>query len=346
MTRFYRPHAVQHAIAHAAHFAAHHRFHLLHHDHPHHGVPHVRRPVAHGADVDAVQDLEQRVLMSATHLMAAVAPVMVGKAAPAPTATHAAAAATAAKAAAGPVAVADPVTTDAGYVYKSFAGDPLFAPSGPSANDVSQGELGDCYLLSVLSSVAKTDSALIRQTVVPNANGTYTVSFAGKTGGRTAVTVDGELPTLPDGRPAYAQLGADNSLWVSLYEKAYADFVNPKADRYATISGGWMGDAFTALGLKSGPSRSGWHATATTSGSRSAIRVPAFRPPTRSASSTSSSRSTIRNCARRPAPGSACRSRGGCWPCMGAASSSTPLRARIHLHHGRAGAGGRAEAVS
>ena len=89
------------------------------------------------------------------------------------------------------------------------------APTGPSINDVSQGELGDCYLLSVLSSVAKTDVPLIRQLIVPNANGTFTVTFTGK----KTVTVNADLPTLPDGRPAYAQLGTDNSLWVPLVEK-------------------------------------------------------------------------------------------------------------------------------
>jgi hypothetical protein len=147
----------------------------------------------------------------------------------------------------GPLAVADPATTSGGYVYESFATDPLFAPTGPSINDVSQGELGDCYLLSVLSSVAKSDAPLIRQLITPNTNGTYTVTFTGK----KTVTVNADLATLPGGRPAYAQLGSDNSLWVALVEKAYADYVNPKADSYTTISGGWMGDAFTALGLRS-----------------------------------------------------------------------------------------------
>ncbi len=150
---------------------------------------------------------------------------------------------------AGPVAVADPAVTDRSFSYQSFAGDSLFAPAGPSISDVSQGELGDCYLLSVLSSVAKTDSTLIRQMVTANANGTYTVTFDGSKG--TKVTVNSDLATLPGGRPAYAQLGTDNSLWVAILEKAYADFVNPRADSYATISGGWMGDAFSALGLKS-----------------------------------------------------------------------------------------------
>jgi hypothetical protein len=157
-----------------------------------------------------------------------------------------------------PAAVAEPKVTDKTFKYASFASDPLFGSSGPSIKDVSQGELGDCYLLSVLSSVAKTDAKLIKQVITANSNGTYTVTFTGK----KTVTVDAELATLPDGRPAYAQLGSGNSLWVALIEKAYADYVNPKSDSYSTIDGGWMGDAFTALGFKSNSTFSAASATA------------------------------------------------------------------------------------
>ncbi len=162
------------------------------------------------------------------------------------------------KATVAPNAVADPAVTDGSYKYESFASDPLFSSSGPSINDISQGELGDCYLLSVLSSVAKTDAALIRQVVKANTNGTYTVAFTAK----KTVTVDADLATLPDGRPAYAQLGAGDSVWVAVVEKAYADYVNPKADSYTTIDGGWMGSAFSALGLKSTSTFSASSATA------------------------------------------------------------------------------------
>ncbi len=230
--RFTRTHALQHAIQHAIH-------HALHHPHP--ARPAIAR---HLADGSTMEDLEQRMLLSA--VPTAAAPLVSAKAV---SSTHVATTLkrTTPTVVVAPAAVADPTVTDKAFVYRSFAGDPLFAPGGPSINDVSQGELGDCYLLSVVSSVAKTDSTLVRQLVAANSNGTYTVTFAGK----QAITVDSELATLPDGRPAYAQLGADNSIWVAIVEKAYADYVNPKVDAYATISGGWMGDAFTALGLKS-----------------------------------------------------------------------------------------------
>ena len=252
-------HAVQHAIQHAVHQALHHAFHHGGH-HGTHGLLHPGRPaIVHPVfDGSTLEDLEGRVLMSTVGHHAA--PLLVGKAAAktASTVTVAKTLISKAVVAPGPAAVADPAVTDKSYVYKSFASDPLFGPGGPSINDVSQGELGDCYLLSVLSSVAKTDTPLVRQLVKANVNGTYTVTFAGK----KSVTVDADLATLPDGRPAYAQLGTGNSLWVAITEKAYADYVNPKIDSYATIEGGWMGSAFTAIGLKTSSTFAASSATA------------------------------------------------------------------------------------
>ena len=237
-------HAIGHVVHDAVDFALHHPFHVLHHQHPSHHAA-----VVHRHDGATMDDLEGRTMMSATTLAAAAVAPVLHKAKVVAVVKHVTTTPTATATTTGPVAVADPAATKSSFVYRSFAADPLFGPKGPTITDVSQGELGDCYLLSVLSSVAKTDAALIRQIVVPNANGTFTVTFGGKKG--TAVTVDADLPSLPDGRPAYAQLGAGNSLWVAVVEKAYADYVNPKADSYVTISGGWMGDAFSALGLKS-----------------------------------------------------------------------------------------------
>ena len=251
-------HAVGHAVGHALHdvvdFARHHPIHLLHHEHPDHHAAVVRHE---GAEMD---DLEGRTLMSAAAgvdhaggepVMAAPAAVTVAKAAakaktiatktttpttPAPTA--------------GPVAIADPALTSARFSYKSFATSPLYGPGGPKITDVNQGELGDCYLMSVLSSVAKGSPGTLTHMITANANGTYTVTFGG-TKKPTLVTVDADLPTIPGGRLAYAQFGAGNSIWVALVEKAYTEFAAPKADSYAAISGGWMGDAFAALGVRS-----------------------------------------------------------------------------------------------
>ena len=45
--------------------------------------------------------------------------------------------------------IADP-TLKAGAVYKTFAGNPLFASGGPSLNDIRQGGIADCWLLAEL----------------------------------------------------------------------------------------------------------------------------------------------------------------------------------------------------
>jgi hypothetical protein len=176
--------------------------------------------------VVAIESVESRVMMSASVVVHATA------AKPVP---HAAKV----------VKLVNPALTNKSISYKSFANNPLFSPAGPSINDVSQGELGDCYLLSTLSSVAKTDASLIEHDVVANGNGTFNVTF----GHSAPITVNADLPVLRDGQLAYAQLGADDSIWVAVVEKAYAEFHNPKANSYATINGGWMGDVFNALGL-------------------------------------------------------------------------------------------------
>ena len=244
MDLFHPNHAVHHPIQHLIHEALRHVAHHAWHTGGHPLVHPVRPAVHHATEGATFEDLEGRLLMS--HASLHDAPIQFAQAAT--KATQASTISTTAKSngSPGPVAIADPAVTDKSFTYKSFASDPLFGSGGPSINDISQGDLGDCYLLSVLSSVAKTDAALIRRVVTPNANGTYTVAFTGK----TAVTVNADLATLPDGRPAYAQLGSGNSLWVALVEKAYADYANAKADSYTTIDGGWMGSAFSALGLK------------------------------------------------------------------------------------------------
>ncbi len=206
---------------------------MFSHDHPERHPHHPPRPTA--VPEAEFQDLESRTLMSAgtDHpALEAAAPKPVAAVVVAKAAVHVS---------------AEPKVTDPGITYRNFADDPLFGPAGPTEADVGQGELGDCYLLATLSSVARTDPALIEKDVVADGGGTYTVDFAGA---KRAVTVDAELPTFADGQVAYAQLGVGNGLWVAVVEKAYATFKGLKAGGYAAISGGWMGDVFTALGLK------------------------------------------------------------------------------------------------
>jgi hypothetical protein len=62
-------------------------------------------------------------------------------------------------------------------VSYSTSTKPLFASSGPSMNDINQGYLGDCYLLSSLAEVAHQDSNIISSMFTVNGNGTDGVKF-------------------------------------------------------------------------------------------------------------------------------------------------------------------------
>ena len=145
------------------------------------------------------------------------------------------------------------------FGYNTFSDRPLFASDGPSADDVKQGQTGDCYFLATLASVAETNQNVIKQSVVDLGDGTYAVQLADSNGAKTFVRVDNELATYSwnSSLPAYAKLGNEGSMWVAVIEKAYAHF-RTGVSSYDSISAGWMSEAFTALGT---PLSSTWNAS-------------------------------------------------------------------------------------
>jgi hypothetical protein len=117
------------------------------------------------------------------------------------------------------------------FAYQDFSMNPLFASAGPTEDDVIQGGVGDCYLMSFLSGLAKTDPNRIRQYVTDLGDGSYAVDFHDANHHDAFVRVDGWLPTVAPGVLQYAQLGKDNALWVAIIEKAwtfYRCYVNPQ----------------------------------------------------------------------------------------------------------------------
>jgi hypothetical protein len=140
--------------------------------------------------------------------------------------------------------VSEPSLTSGATHYASFSNDPLFSSSGPRPDDIEQGQLGDCFLLSSLGSVAKADPNFIRQSIVSLGDGTFAVQFA-----KTYVRIDAQLPVNSGGGLAYANLGLQNSLWVPLMEKAYSIYKD--ASNYSTLNqGGFMGDVYDSMGLQ------------------------------------------------------------------------------------------------
>ena len=96
-------------------------------------------------------------------------------------------------------------------------------PGTPSHRDEFQGQLGDCYLISALGSIADSDPAAIEDMFINNGDGTYTVRFYGGTYGTSAnadgstsdgflnnactadyMTVNSSLPVYSNGMLAYA----------------------------------------------------------------------------------------------------------------------------------------------
>ncbi len=124
--------------------------------------------------------------------------------------------------------------------------------------DIHQGAVGDCYFLSKLAAMAKTDPGAVRQLVTDMGDGSYAVHFKYANGSDAFVRVDGNLwstgaPFNPT--PVYAQLGTGGAMWVPIVEKAWA-FLRNQQGTYASIGGGnnpQIVDAVVALGCKSEP---------------------------------------------------------------------------------------------
>lgn len=143
----------------------------------------------------------------------------------------------------------DPTLTKSATGYANFADRLLFPDGGPRLTDIQQGQIGSCYFLAVLSSIAKVNPNVLKQTIVDLGDGTYAVEFTKGTS-IAHVRVDADLPVTAGGGLAYVNFGAQGSLWVALIEKAWASF-RSNAASYASIDGGWMDESYRALGMAS-----------------------------------------------------------------------------------------------
>jgi len=122
-------------------------------------------------------------------------------------------------------------------------------------SDVTQGALGDCYLMASMAAIANQNPDLIQKLIRDNGDGTYTVTFYQKKKvlglfdnghEKIEITVDADFPE-HNGSPMYAQPGdtvdGKQEIWSMVIEKAYADWKGG----YEDIEGGWPHDALEAL---------------------------------------------------------------------------------------------------
>lgn len=164
-----------------------------------------------------------------------------------------------------------PTVTNASFTYRDSTGN-LFNGS-PSRNDAKQGQVGDCYFIASLVSIADKNPDAVRNMFIDNFDGTYTVRFFGgnmgsflqngvitagfATGAGVAdyVTVNRKLPTYSNGMLVYSGFGLSvtnpaTTLWIALAEKAYAQWNetgktgrSSATNSYAAIAGGWMSNS-------------------------------------------------------------------------------------------------------
>lgn len=130
--------------------------------------------------------------------------------------------------------------------YEKFVTRPLFASGGPTLNDIDQQfasfvppppgpnpRVDDSWLLSSFAAMLDTFPNLIRSNIADFGDGTYGVRLNG-----TFLRIDNDLPVNFFGEvlTAYAGVGAENSLWVALLEKAFATITSPTDPSYSLLN--------------------------------------------------------------------------------------------------------------
>ncbi len=116
--------------------------------------------------------------------------------------------------------------------------DPIsFDDQALDADQINQGQVGDCWLLAALGSVVDQDPQWIRDHMWQNPDGTWTVKMY-HDGEPVYIQVE---PTLPEHG---AKDAAGNQSWLSIYEKAAAEYFGGS---YDDIDGGYSDRALEAI---------------------------------------------------------------------------------------------------
>jgi len=124
-----------------------------------------------------------------------------------------------------------------------FMDNPVVFENDIDPNDIRQGQLGDCWFLSALSSLAERPGMVRRLFLTKeyNKEGIYQIKLC-KNGEWVTVTIDDYIPCRYNGGPMFSR-GAGNELWVMLIEKAYAKLHG----NYQALSAGFTKHAMVDL---------------------------------------------------------------------------------------------------
>jgi Calpain family cysteine protease len=115
----------------------------------------------------------------------------------------------------------------------------------PSADDIDQGALGDCWMQAKLAALAQDDPGWVRDHVRRNPNGTVTVTLYDDGGDPHEVTVTDTLPLDASGEPVFSGDDGTGARWADYYEKAFALVSDHRTDGergYGGIERGWAAD--------------------------------------------------------------------------------------------------------
>jgi len=129
-------------------------------------------------------------------------------------------------------------------------GDPpaggLFGDDGvPSAADVDQGMVGNCWMQAKMAALAQEHPDWVTDHIQQNANGTISVTMYDGSGNPHLVTVTDQIPVDDNGSPVFSGNSGTGANWSTYYEKAFAvasTHGSDGDDGYGGTEGGWGAD--------------------------------------------------------------------------------------------------------